>query len=205
MRTLAAGWAVGSRPDVSVGAAWSPEEWQLYLQDLPRPMDVRDCRWLDETFNLTARGNYEVLVEWLTIAAASAYLPALPRVREVLSTIGRMKYLKPLYKALMLTPETAAFAREVFAQVSESYHPLSRASVAGIVGARWRCAGAPWRRRAGHLRTSDRAQHSRGATSGSPSWKLQVTMPSSPILPLVSTTRPGRTTLSSRVVVPASA
>ena len=27
---------------------------------------------LDETFELTARGNYEVLVEWLTIAAASA-------------------------------------------------------------------------------------------------------------------------------------
>jgi leukotriene-A4 hydrolase len=135
VRTLAAGWAVGSRPDVSVGAAWSPEEWQLYLQDLPRPMDVRDCRWLDETFNLTARGNYEILVEWLTIAATSAYLPALPRVREVLSSVGRMKYLKPLYRALMHTPETAAFAREVFAQAQESYHPLSRASVAGIVGA----------------------------------------------------------------------
>ena len=79
------------------------------------------------------RGNYEVLVEWLTIAAASGYLPALPRVREVLSSIGRMKYLKPLYKALMQNDDTRTFAREVFAQVSESYHPLSRGSVAGIV------------------------------------------------------------------------
>jgi hypothetical protein len=44
-----------------------------------------------------------------------------------------MKYLKPLYKALMSNPETVALAREVFAEVKDSYHPLSRGSVAGIV------------------------------------------------------------------------
>ena len=82
---------------------------------------------------LSSRGNYEILVEWLTIAAASGYEPALPRVREVLTDVGRMKYLKPLYTALMSRDETAAFAREVFAEVQESYHPLSRGSVEGIL------------------------------------------------------------------------
>lgn len=135
VKTLAAGWGAGTRPDLSVGQAWTPDEWVLYLQGLPRPMDVRECRWLDETFDLTARGNWEVLVEWLTIAAASGYQPALPRVREVLSSVGRMKYLKPLYKALMLHDDTAAFARDVFAAARESYHPLSRGAVAGIVEA----------------------------------------------------------------------
>ena len=133
VRELAAGWQGGVRPEKSATDQWSPTEWQLYLQDLPREMSADDCRWLDDTFGLTQQGNYEVLVEWLTIAAGSAYEPALPRVREVLTDVGRMKYLKPLYTALMGNEDTAKLAREVFAEVADSYHPLSKGSVAGIL------------------------------------------------------------------------
>ncbi|MBU1674922.1 M1 family metallopeptidase [bacterium] len=134
IRELADGWTGGARPAPDDAATWTPDEWQLYLQDLPRKLSADDCRWLDETFGLTGKGNYEILVEWLTIAAGSAYAPVLPRVREVLTNVGRMKYLKPLYGALAGNPETVAFAREVFADVADSYHPLSRGSVAGIIG-----------------------------------------------------------------------
>jgi len=133
VRELAAGWAGGTRPEKTVTEKWSPEEWQLYLQDLPRKLSADDCQWLDETFDLSSQGNYEVLVEWLTIAAGSAYTPALPRVREVLTVVGRMKYLKPLYIALMTNEDTAKLAREVFDEVSDSYHPLSKGSVAGLL------------------------------------------------------------------------
>jgi hypothetical protein len=133
VRELARGWSDGARPAEDAGEEWSATEWQLYLQDLPRELPEGDCRWLDETFGLTRLGNYEVLVEWLTIAAASAYEPALPRVREVLTEVGRMKYLKPLYRALMRHEETARLAREIYADVQASYHPLSRGSVEGII------------------------------------------------------------------------
>jgi aminopeptidase N len=133
VRRLAEGWEKGVRPEKTVATDWSPTEWQLYLQDLPRELCADDCRWLDESFDLTSQGNYEVLVEWLTIAAGSAYEPALPRVREVLTQVGRMKYLKPLYTALMRHPQTAALAREVYDEVQDSYHPLSKGSVAGIL------------------------------------------------------------------------
>jgi hypothetical protein len=133
VRKLAGEWNSGTRPDPEQTAAWSAAEWQLYLQDLPRELSEADCAWLDKNFELTNQGNYEVLVEWLTIAAGSAYAPALPRVREVLTQVGRMKYLKPLYTALMGQPATAALAREVYAEVKESYHPLSKGSVAGIL------------------------------------------------------------------------
>lgn len=133
LRELARGWNDGARPDEATRHAWTSTELQLYLQDLPRQMSAEDCQWLDETFELDGQGNYEVLVEWLTIAAGSNYRPAMPRIREVLSNVGRMKYLKPLYNALMKNDETAAFAREVFESVQASYHPLSRGSVAGIL------------------------------------------------------------------------
>jgi len=133
LRELARGWNDGVRPDPDESSRWSPTELQLYLQDLPRQLPEADCRWLDEMFALDTRGNYEVLVEWLTIAAASNYEPALPRVREVLTSVGRMKYLKPLYGALMKNPETADFARKIFAEVRPTYHPLSAASVERVL------------------------------------------------------------------------
>ena len=107
VRQLAAGWGNGSRPAADVTATWSSDEWQLYLQDLPRQLSEDDCRWLDDTFDLSSKGNYEILVEWLTIAAGSAFEPALPQIRKVLTDVGRMKYLKPLYTALMANPETS--------------------------------------------------------------------------------------------------
>ena len=133
LRELATAWGDGVRPDAQTVAAWSSTEVQLYLQDLPRVMGAAECAWLDETFSLDGQGNYEVLVEWLTIAAGSAYEPALPRVRQVLTDVGRMKYLKPLYLALRNNEGTLAMAREVFADVKDSYHPLSLASIEGLL------------------------------------------------------------------------
>ena len=133
LRALARGWNEGVRPELDEAQQWSPTELQLFLQDLPRELPEADCRWLDEFFALDTRGNYEVLVEWLTIAAGSNYRPALPRVRQVLTTVGRMKYLKPLYQALMRHPETAKLAREVFAEVRPSYHPITAAAVERVL------------------------------------------------------------------------
>jgi leukotriene-A4 hydrolase len=126
LNALADGFADGERPDAARIESWSPAEMLVYLQRLPRPLDDEECRWLDENLELTGRGNYEILVEWLSIAAASTYEPALERVREVLLRVGRMKYLRPLYKALGGHRRTRALAREVYAEASPGYHELSR-------------------------------------------------------------------------------
>ncbi len=126
LNALADGFADGERPTAEQIEGWSPAEMLVYLQRLPRPLDDEECRWLDENLELTGRGNYEILVEWLSIAAASVYEPALERVREVLLRVGRMKYLRPLYKALGGHRRTRALAREVYAEASPGYHELSR-------------------------------------------------------------------------------
>jgi leukotriene-A4 hydrolase len=126
LNALADGFVKGERPSLDQIESWSPAEMLVYLQRIPRPLDEEACRWLDENLELTGRGNYEILVEWLTIAAASVYEPALERVREVLLRVGRMKYLRPLYKALGGHRRTRALAREVYALASPGYHELSR-------------------------------------------------------------------------------
>jgi hypothetical protein len=51
----------------------------------------------------------------------------------VLLRVGRMKYLRPLYKALGATAATRDLARSIFAEASPGYHSLSRRVVQGVI------------------------------------------------------------------------
>ena len=130
---LANGWTQGMRPTPEQIASWNPSQMVVYLQNLPRQLDAAACDWLDTALGLTRRGNYEILVEWLTIAGASDYPAVFDRTREVLTRVGRMKYLRPLYTALGKHPRTRALARDIFAVASPTYHGLSRRVVQGIL------------------------------------------------------------------------
>ena len=128
-------WADGGRPSAHQITSWNSSELQVFLQKLPRKLTQADCAWLDEHFQLMGRGNHEILVEWLTLAATADFEPAFPRIREVLLRVGRMKYLRPLYSALGLNPRTRTLAREIFAAASPGYHGLSRRVVQSVLEA----------------------------------------------------------------------
>ena len=130
---LADGWSHGKRVSEEQGRAWSADQWQIYLQKLPRPMNREDCLWLDRTFSLGESGNAEILCQWLIIAAASSYEPAFERLRTFLSSVGRMKYLKPLYTTLHKNADTASLARKLFEEFSGNYHPIARNGIASIL------------------------------------------------------------------------
>lgn len=133
LASLAEGWEKGVRPSSEQIAGWNASETLLYLQKLPRQMSAADCAALDAAFGLMGKGNYELLVEWLVIASGSDYEPSFGKIREVLSRVGRMKYLRPLYTALGATERTRALARDIFAAESPSYHGLSRRVVSGVL------------------------------------------------------------------------
>lgn len=116
----------GAVPSRDVATGWTATEWQLYLESLPRPASVEHCRALDERFALTQGTNYEILVVWLTLALISGYHEVLPRVTQVLAEVGRMKFLRPLYTALAVNPDTRSLAVESYAKLASSYHPISR-------------------------------------------------------------------------------
>jgi aminopeptidase N len=112
----------------------TPTEWELYLDGIPRPASSVLLEELDRRFALTRSGNYEVLVAWLQLGLESQYAPVLPRVEEVLGKVGRMKYLKPLYTALVKAGEGDR-ARRVFARHRDGYHPIAQQVVSKLVTA----------------------------------------------------------------------
>ena len=112
---------------------WTPTEWQLYLESVPRPASAELCRALEANFGLTRSTNYEVLVAWLVLALASGYHAVVPRATEVLRDVGRMKYLRPIFFELAKHPATRATAREAFAANAKGYHPIARQVIEGVL------------------------------------------------------------------------
>jgi leukotriene A-4 hydrolase/aminopeptidase len=123
----------GRAPTKDEAKAWSSTEWHLYLEAMPRPSSLETCKELDATYALTASKNPEVLVGWLTLACESGYAPVLPRIRELLGHTGRMKYLKPLYRALAKRDDTRQLARDLFARLRGEYHPIAQQVVAALL------------------------------------------------------------------------
>lgn len=48
-----------------------------------------------------------------------------PLVKALLCDQGRMKYLRPIYRALAATPSGKEFAKAVFAEAGPTYHPIA--------------------------------------------------------------------------------
>ena len=131
---LGAVLAVAGRvPDADEVKAWSVTEWMIYLEAMPRPSPRDVCEKLDKTYALTTAKNPEVLVSWLTLACESGYDEVLPRVEEVLGQTGRMKYLRPLYRALAARAETKALAQSLFAKLEGQYHPIAQQVVRSLL------------------------------------------------------------------------
>jgi hypothetical protein len=123
----------GALPDAEAARRWSPLEWCFYLESVPRPAPAALCDALDAQHGLTASTNYEVLVAWLVLALASGYHRVVPRAEEVLGAVGRMKYLRPLYRALAADARTRADARRIFERCAPSYHPIARQVVESVL------------------------------------------------------------------------
>ena len=133
---LAEGWNDGRRPEVEAAKQWPVAEWLVYLGKLPSDIGEEGCAWLDENFELTRSGNSEILCKWLVMAIENGYEPVLDKARAFLGSIGRMKYLKPTYKALAEQPKTSSLARSIYDEHKGMYHPIARGGLEQILGLR---------------------------------------------------------------------
>jgi hypothetical protein len=117
-------------------AGWVTQQWQHFLRNLPGTPDSARLAGLDAAFHFTDSGNAEVLVDWLQRAIAAGYRPAYPALERFLLSVGRRKFIGPLYAALARTPEGLAFARDVYARARPGYHPLAQAAIDGLLQTR---------------------------------------------------------------------
>ena len=131
----AQGWAAGqvATKDLPT-AAWTTQEWLQFLRRLPEPLDPARLADLDAALHLTDRPNAEIAGQWLLMAARNQYHPADARIESFLTTVGRRKFIIPIYRALIATPAGLARARAIYARARAFYHPIAAESVDKLLG-----------------------------------------------------------------------
>ncbi|KAG6418653.1 hypothetical protein SASPL_120857 [Salvia splendens] len=132
--SLANDFKSGTMPNEDDVAQWGGQEWELYLENLPKSVEASQLAALDERYRLAESKDYEVKVAFLQHAIASRCSSYYNEVEKTLKEVGRMKYLRPLYRALVQgagKEEEKMFAR-VFSEACAGYHPIAKGVVEAI-------------------------------------------------------------------------
>ena len=99
------------------------------------PADLPAARLaeLDKPHALTASDNRELLAAWLEVSVRRRYTAVDERLRWFLTTIGRRKFLTPLYRAILETDADPARARSIYEAARSTYHPIARESLDALL------------------------------------------------------------------------
>ena len=127
-------WLAGkTQADEINSEKWVVHQWLYFLNNMPEKLSQEQLADLDKVFALTHSKNNEIAHSWLLISVNNWYQPAFKRLHEYLTSIGRNKLVKPLYKALSQTPQGKVMAQKAFAEAKAGYHPLTVKANEGFV------------------------------------------------------------------------
>jgi len=122
-----------TKPEALPTAKWTTHEWLHFLRKLPRDLPAPQLEALDRSFALTKSENQEILAQWLEVCVLRGYGDADARLETFLRTIGRRKFLLPLYRALLAVGRTAD-AKRIYAVARPGYHPITQTSLDDMLG-----------------------------------------------------------------------
>ncbi len=112
---------------------WSTQESLHFLSTMPDDISVERTAELDAAFELTEAQNAEIIARWLQESVERGYEPAYARLEPFLTSVGRRKFLTPLYEALVKTPEGKQRAAAIYEKARSGYHPIAQATVDQIL------------------------------------------------------------------------
>lgn len=127
-------WRLSRQVEGIDTSGWVTQQWQHFLEGLEQDLDASAMSRLDARFQLTGSGNSEILVIWLRLSIRHGYKPADARLEEFLMTVGRRKFLEPLYKELATTNQGLARAKAIYAQARPRYHAVSAGTIDEVLG-----------------------------------------------------------------------
>jgi leukotriene-A4 hydrolase len=116
---------------------WSTQQWQRFLNGIPRQQTAARLKELDEALGLSTSSNAYIRSAWAELAIANRYEPAVPSIRQLVTTVGRGLLIRPVYTGLMKQGEWgSSTARTLFAEAKPTYHPSTAQDIEKIVNPR---------------------------------------------------------------------
>ncbi len=128
--TQRAAWVAGQLPTAKLDTVkWSAFEWIHFLTTIAGSASADQMRDLDRAFALAKSANNEVAFHFYIASIKAGYTEVREPLRAFLTTVGRRKFVLPLFTALMEKPADQAWAREVYASARPRYHSVTSSAV----------------------------------------------------------------------------
>jgi leukotriene-A4 hydrolase len=127
-----AAWKGGKPPAELHTKGWVTQQWLRFLHGLGTPGKDKLAE-LDQAFGFTRSGNSEILCAWLVLAIQNDYHAVDRRLDLFLMTVGRRKFLKPIYEAMLKQPGGTERAQAIYHKARPRYHAVSQRTLDAMV------------------------------------------------------------------------
>jgi aminopeptidase N len=128
--TTRAAWLKGALPTARLDTAkWTALEWMKFLNDIDGKATAAQLQELDKAFGLAKTGNNEVAFRFYRASIKAGNRAIRAPLQAFLMSVGRKKFVVPLYAALLKNPDDRAWALAVYKQARARYHPSTQAAV----------------------------------------------------------------------------
>src|SRR5476651_295383 len=107
---------------------WIALEWIHFLDDIDGKATAAQLKELDQAFALGKSGNDEIAFRFFLSSVKAGYDVREP-LNAFLMSVGRQKFVVPLYTALLNNPNEKTWAQALYAKARPHYHPETQASV----------------------------------------------------------------------------
>lgn len=118
-------WTEGKPAKELATSGWSTFEWMHFIRHLPRDLSERQMKELDQAFGFTDSGNAEVLAAWFEQCIKNDHDAAFARMDDFLNTVGRRKFLVPLYSQMVRTEKGRLLAQTIYKRARKNYHSVA--------------------------------------------------------------------------------
>jgi len=124
-----------SLPSTNVLSTWASRQITCFLDCLQvntvdRPMKVSTLDAMNRLYNLAESRNSEILFRYCQLAIASEDESIIPIVVRFITSQGRMKYIRPLYKSLYRSNIGKDITVATFLKHKDMYHPIAAKMIA---------------------------------------------------------------------------
>jgi aminopeptidase N len=129
-----AGFNGGAAAPAGLWARWTTAERLRFVNGLPRRLPQPRLAEIDRALGLSGSGNAEVLSAWLQLALANRYQPAVPAAERFLLSMGRGKFVAPIFRTFWGQGEWGRpIARSLYARSRPLYHSVTTGQVDRIM------------------------------------------------------------------------
>jgi leukotriene-A4 hydrolase len=113
---------------------WTTHEWLHFIRNIKPDTGNPMMAKLDTTFGFSDSGNSEILAAWFEVSIKNGYaLKILPKIEKFLTSVGRRKFLTPLYRG-MKENDMYPQAKAIYAKARPNYHSVSRGTMDALMG-----------------------------------------------------------------------